>query len=247
MKPELIEFPKWLAPTVKIKVCEYLSSLQNTIEVFSDDESESFYYLYAEEQLQNFRRFQLIYTSTHMKDIWTELYEISSEATEELATDFFTYEQAYTQIVDMHEANVEEIIKSKIALKRLQEVSEIIPVENDSPFDYVATSMPKGFTDNLNIFVENLKQKINTNECNISYYSTYLGPITKKFKGNLGLRTFFVHKIYLFFQKHYGAPMYSKIATIIFVIFGEALDSNHVLKLCKGANKHLDEDYSFKR
>ncbi|HFR5645367.1 TPA: hypothetical protein ACHW7I_001575, partial [Legionella pneumophila] len=160
MESELIEFPQWLVPAIKIKVKEFLSSLQNMSEVFSHEPS-SFYYLFANDQLQNFKRFQSIYTSTHMKDIWVELYKISSEATEELATDFFTFEHAYSQIIFMHESNVEKILKSKIALKRLQEALEIIPTENDSPFDHVSTSMPKEFPDMLNIFIENLKEKIN--------------------------------------------------------------------------------------
>ncbi|HAT8177885.1 TPA: hypothetical protein JA361_00095 [Legionella pneumophila] len=248
MKSELIEYPIWLPSTVKSMVSDYLLSLQNTIEVFSD-EPGSFYYLNAKKQLQNFSRFQSIYTSSHMKDIWSELYAISSEATDELATEFFIFEQAYSHTVETHEIIVEKIVKSKSTLKMLQKVSEAIPVENDSPFDYVSTCMPKGFTNNLSVFIENLKQKINKfelNERSISHYSSYYCPIPKKFKGNLGLRNFFVHKLYLFFQKHYGAPMYSKITTIIFLIFDEALDSNHILKLCKDANKHLSEDYLFK-
>lgn len=225
-----VNLPSWITSDVRLIVEEQINMMAS----YQNDRVRLKYDVYSL-FVHYFTRVIVVFTDNRMQTIWNKLNTFSGDAAKDFARVLFFIENAYDGALTLIDKHKDEIKSYKKVIALAEQLHDAMEEYSCHYYGHMTQNNHAEIMDDLKLFridsIRSLDEFIQYTRSD-SYMSASYWPITRKCHGDKSLAIFFIRKIYHFFQRNFGKPMYNDIAHIIDVIFKLPFNENDIIKHC---------------
>lgn len=223
-----IHLPHWLPIEIQTNIKEEL--------IFIEEQKNSPARLYVDMYpafVKYFNRLKPAYTSENLKDFWLSLYKESPEKTINFSSYLSRVENEYDGAIRLLYKHRAEIVTCERMLKEALKLYETMEEYACHYFGHMLQKNHSKLMEELAKFQKKTKKDLREfkKHCKGESYLFDDGwLLSRQHKSKNSLAIYFTRKIYLYFQKHFGKPMYNEISLILNATFKTNYTANEVLK-----------------